>query len=174
MGKAVTDSVITGSMPPHAIGNQPDVLRQILDPGTNLSLWQRPIQTAIARELSSLRAIDLPDLRCPTSSDSFSDDVDALLRQQGLDPFAFSNWSADLRWLANIYFRISGNRDIKLRLETTDKDGCRRFHVDRTRLRLLCTYRGPGTEWLADEQVDRLAQNTGAANEDMIRFGEPV
>lgn len=29
-------------------------------------------------------------------------------------------------------------------------DGCRRFHCDHVGLRLLCTYAGPGTEWLAD------------------------
>lgn len=38
---------------------------------------------------------------------------------------------------------------------------------------MLCTYRGPGTEWLPDAQVDRTAQSTGAPNEEIIRFGEP-
>jgi hypothetical protein len=56
---------------------------------------------------------------------------------------------------------------------TTDDDDCRRYHVDRTHLRLLCTYRGPGTEWLTNDQVERLAQASGAPNEEIIRFGEP-
>ena len=60
-----------------------------------------------------------------------------------------------------------------LRLKTTESDDCRRFHVDRTRLRLLCTYQGPGTEWLTDAQVDRAAQRSGAPNEDIVRFGHP-
>jgi len=34
-------------------------------------------------------------------------------------------------------------------------------------------YRGPGTEWLTDVQVDRVAQASGAPNECIIRFGEP-
>ena len=51
---------------------------------------------------------------------------------------------------------------------------CHRFHADRTRLRLLCTYRGPGTEWLTEAQVDRWALSNGSANEDIIRFGEPA
>ena len=154
-------------------GNQPQVLHQILDPDVQLGLWQRPAQAMITRELLSLKASDLPDMRCTTSSDSFDDDVDRLLEQQGLDPLAFSNWRSDLRRLADIYFHLSGNSDVEMRLETTDEDGCTRFHVDNTQLRLLCTYQGPGTQWLTDEQVDRLAQSSGASNDDIVRFGEP-
>ena len=32
---------------------------------------------------------------------------------------------------------------------------CPRWHVDRVPLRMLCTYQGPGTEWLDDQGVDR-------------------
>lgn len=32
---------------------------------------------------------------------------------------------------------------------------CPRFHVDRIGIRMLVTYRGPGTGWLPDAQVDR-------------------
>ena len=173
MQQTATNPATIASTSPHTVGNQPDVLRQILDPGVNLSLWQRPAQTAITRELSNLQASHLPDVRYPTSLDSFDDDVCTLLQQQDLDPLAFSNWRIDLRRLADLYFSISDNRDVTMRLVTTDDDDCRRFHVDRTHLRLLCTYRGPGTEWLTDAQVDRLAQSTGAPNEDIIRFGEP-
>ncbi len=159
--------------PPHVTGDRPAELRQILNPGVNLCLWQRPVQPEVTRELSRLRASHLPDVRCRTSPASFDDDVSTLLTQQGLDPVAFKNWRADLRGLADLFFSVSGERDVVLRMETTDDDGCRRFHVDRTHLRLLCTYRGPGTEWLTNEQVDRHAQGNGAPNEHIIRFGEP-
>jgi hypothetical protein len=165
--------VSTPPTSPHNTGNQPDVLLQILDPGVNLCLWQRPAQEAVAQELSSLLASDLPDVRCSTSLDSFDDDVIRLLEQQGLDPLALSHWRTDLRRLADLYFKVSDDRDVTLRLVTTDEDDCRRYHVDRTNLRLLCTYRGLGTEWLSNEQVDRMAQASGAPNEKILRFGEP-
>ncbi len=158
---------------PHAVDNQPDVLHRILEPGVNLGLWQRPSQQAITRELAPLQASHLPDVRCRTSPASFDDDLRALLVQQGLDPSAFENWRIDLGRLAELFFRICEGRDVTLRLETTEDDGCRRFHVDRTHLRLLCTYRGPGTEWLTDAQVDRVAQASGAPNDSIIRVGEP-
>jgi hypothetical protein len=136
-------------------------------------LWQRPAQPAIARELASLRASDLPSLRRLTSQPSFDDDVRALLRQRDLDPSIFGNWRRDLGRLATMFFEISDGRDVTLRLEATDNDACRRFHVDRTHLRLLCTYRGPGTEWLTEAQVDRVAKANGAPNEDIVGCGEP-
>jgi len=157
----------------HSVGARPDVLQRILDPGVNLGLWQRPAQRAIARELAPLQAAHLPDVRCRTTSASFDDDLIHLLAQQGLDPADFDNWRADLRRLADLYFGVSEGRDVTLRLVTTAEDDCRRFHVDRTNLRLLCTYRGPGTEWLPDTQVDHAAQASGAPNADIIRFGEP-
>lgn len=47
-------------------------------------------------------------------------------------------------------------------------DECRLFHVDNYRLRLLCTYCGPGTEYLADDQVDRSRLGRGS-NDGVIR-----
>jgi hypothetical protein len=158
---------------PHAAGNQPNVLHRILDPGVNLSLWRRPAKAAITMELSELQAHQLPDVRCHTSPTSFDDDISALLQRQALDPSAFGNWRSDLRQLADLFFEITQGRDVTVRLETTATDGCQRFHVDQTHLRLLCTYRGPGTEWLPDAQVDRAAQANGAPNNGIIRFGRP-
>jgi hypothetical protein len=166
-----TSSTLSASA--HVAENQPSVLQQILDPGVNLSLWQRPIQQSITRELSSLKAADLPDVRCSTSLDSFESDVTILLQQQGLDPMVFTSWRKDLDQIAEHYFGVSDDRDVTLRLVTTDGDDCPRYYVDRTNLRLLCTYQGPGTEWLANDQVDRSAQGSGAPNEEILRFGEP-
>jgi hypothetical protein len=173
MQKNATNPVLIAPTAPHATGSQSDVLGRILDPGVNLGLWQRSPQTAIARELSTLQATHLPDVRCPTSPDSFDTDVIALMRKRGLDPLDFKNWRADLGRLADLYFSVSQDSPVTIRLVATENDDCRRFHVDRTHLRLLCTYRGPGTEWLTDAQVDRVAQSNGATNDGIIRFGEP-
>ncbi|MEW8257365.1 MAG: DUF1826 domain-containing protein, partial [Candidatus Thiodiazotropha taylori] len=91
---------------PHISGDQPGVLRDIVNPGVNLCLWQRPSQAAIVEELFALPALALPDVRCTTSLKSFDTDVNALLQQQDLDPSAFENWRIDLRRVAEHYFSI--------------------------------------------------------------------
>ncbi|MCG8068349.1 MAG: DUF1826 domain-containing protein, partial [Candidatus Thiodiazotropha taylori] len=71
---------------PHISGDQPGLLRNIVNPGVNLCLWQRPSQAAIVEELFTLPAYALPDVRCLTSLKSFDNDVCKLLQQQDLDP----------------------------------------------------------------------------------------
>ena len=156
----------------HAIGTDPTILRKVLQPEVNLSLWRRPVNEDIQSELAALCSSDLPDVRCSTSLQSFGTDVENLLRVHGLDPSELRNWCLDLEMVADHYFSICGRKTAMLRLETTMDDGCRRFHADRTRLRLLCTYQGPGTEWLSNEQVDRAAHRSGASNEEIVRFGD--
>ena len=85
----------------------------------------------------------------------------------------FASWRADLQRISRLYFPLTNGRKVTLRLETTDSDGCRRFHTDRTHLRLLSTYRGPGTEWLTDAQVDRDAHYGGGSNGEILCYGKP-
>lgn len=68
----------------------------------------------------------------------------------GRDDFA-----ADLDFLVGIYSDLLGCPAIGVRLEVLNRAMCPRFHVDHTGIRLLCTYRGPGTEWLEDRAADR-------------------
>lgn len=53
-------------------------------------------------------------------------------------------------------------------MEVLKRAMCPRFHVDRSGIRLLCTYRGSGTEWLRESDVDRTKlgfQSAGMSDE---------
>lgn len=76
--------------------------------------------------------------------------------------------------LLALFLGLVADRPVTLRLETLNNDGCPRFHIDRTYLRLLCTYRGPGTEWLANDQVNRAALGRGEPNETILLHGAPA
>jgi len=158
----------------HRIGDSPDTLDHMRDPGVDLCLWRRPHHRAIADELSVLDARALPDKRHATSAESFDKDVVKIMTAQQLDPTRFEHLRADLHVLCDLFSRVSQGPITRFRLMTTAKNDCTRFHVDRMNLRLMCSYQGPGTEWLADDQVDRSAQISGARNAGMIRYGEPA
>ena len=64
-------------------------------------------------------------------------------------------WLMDITHLVEIYGELLSYRQMRLRLEVVHRAMCPRFHVDRVSIRLLCTYRGPATEWLDDRFVDR-------------------
>ncbi len=57
--------------------------------------------------------------------------------------------------LADMLAELLDAESIGYRLEVVGKAMCPRLHVDRVGIRLLCTYRGPGTEWVEDAAVDR-------------------
>ena len=54
----------------------------------------------------------------------------------------------DFRRLAARFATLAASPVVQMRLEHVTDDACCRFHVDAVGLRLLCTYAGPGTEWM--------------------------
>lgn len=63
--------------------------------------------------------------------------------------------AADLAHLHQLFVDLIGCHATGLRYEVTDHAICPRFHVDRVGIRLLCTYRGPATEWIDEAWADR-------------------
>lgn len=61
----------------------------------------------------------------------------------------------DIRLLADVYGELLGAERLGLRLNVFAEDMCPRFHTDRILARLICTYSGPGTEYLDAADVDR-------------------
>lgn len=85
--------------------------------------------------------------------------------------FSLANWQdlpgrraleADITTLIEMYADLMDCAQVGVRLEVLTKAMCPRFHVDRTGIRLLCTYCGPGTDWLDDRYADRRFLGAGA------------
>ena len=137
--RAQTDRPKPHELTSHLIGDTPDILARISEPGVNICIWQRPSIDQINRELVSLTPRDLPDVRSHCTLNNFDAAVTGLMANQGLSPDLFKHWRGDLLNIARVYFPLTKGRRVTMRLETTDQDGCPRFHTDRTHLRLLCT-----------------------------------
>lgn len=71
--------------------------------------------------------------------------------------------AADIAWLVKLYRDLLGCPALGLRLEVLERAMCPGWHVDHTGIRLLCSYRGPGTEWLDDRGIDRRRLRTDSA-----------
>jgi hypothetical protein len=68
----------------------------------------------------------------------------------------------DIAFLVALYGDLLGCGHVALRLEVAGRPMCPRFHVDRTGIRLLCAWRGPGTEWLEEAGAERSKLGAGA------------
>lgn len=76
-------------------------------------------------------------------------------------------WRADLMTLLALARSLAPQAGLRVRIETKASNDCPAFHVDQVALRLLCTYRGAGTQWLPDhaDADDRCGQD----NNDRVR-----
>jgi hypothetical protein len=84
------------------------------------------------------------------------------LDEAALGPKWLAEWLAkDVIRLARLYREATRAGELRVRLETIADDACRLFHVDFVRFRLVTTYRGPGTQWIAPgQEADPLAENS--------------
>lgn len=126
-------------------------LTGIFEPECQVSLWHRPEPAGVAAYLQA--ALDAGRLGRGfrktlgiNEACDFPELPDLPGKQTLVD---------DLQLVAEVFSELLGCPGIGLRLEVLDKAMCPRFHVDRTGIRLLCTYRGPGTEWLPEHLADR-------------------
>ncbi len=77
--------------------------------------------------------------------------LDEAAARPGLDGAAAGVIRSDVcHWVSLAEAAAPGN-DYTLRIEHVSDDACRRFHKDRTDLRLITTYAGRGTQWIDTE-----------------------
>lgn len=132
-----------------SIGDDPLSLTQIFDPDIQLAQWRRPVDSRITDWLER-HANDLGSGFRQTLSPSQTPDLGGLPRGAGRDALA-----DDLTLLAEMLGELLDAPTIGLRLEVVHKAMCPRLHCDRVGIRMLCTYRALGTEWVEDHSVDR-------------------
>lgn len=132
-----------------AIADEPLGLTRIFDPDIQLAQWRRPAPTVIADWLAA-HADDLGSGLRQMLAPGQRPDLGRLPAGAGREALA-----ADIALLAEMLAELLDATNIGYRLEVVGKAMCPRLHVDRVGIRLLCTYRGPGTEWVEDAAVDR-------------------
>lgn len=137
------------------IGNRAACLGEILRDDVNLTVWKRAqnatwgdFVTNFCDQASNFeRFVSLdPGQSAATALPRWAHDID------GAKP-----WIADVNELIEMYQCLFEPEAIGLRIHVLANTMCPRFHVDRVPVRLLCTYRGPGTEWLPEPLVTRPA-----------------
>jgi hypothetical protein len=125
-----------------AVSADEAVLLEILRPEVALALWLRPEPAGWRRMTAPLLAAAPFHAAAEDAPGAAVDSVLAALGQPV--PVALA---ADMTRLASAFAAITGQDRVRLRLDGVTHDSCRRFHMDAIGLRLLCTYRGEGTQW---------------------------
>jgi hypothetical protein len=143
----------TGPRPPFArLGRGGRVLAAVRDPACVLALWQRTLAGSISDALDRLPCAALPAFDVVAAAPDLRRHAAMAIQNSRLVGTGLGRWLAcDIPRLCCRYVAITGIQRMHVRLAAIDHDACRYFHLDRVSYRLLCTYRGPGTQWVPPE-----------------------
>lgn len=164
--------------PRQLCGDDAEVLAEVLHDGINLAIWQRELNPELAGFAAALLARGTP-LADSLSIELGDDDGDepelSGLAGECAELPGYAAFVADVAWLVRAYACLLEARRVGVRLRVLDKAMCPRFHVDRVPLRLVTTYAGPGSQWLAEGDLPRhrLADPSCAPDEVAVRSMEP-
>lgn len=143
----------TLGMPLTVIGSQPNCLPEIFREDVNLVIWNRaptpPWQAFVDQFTNEAGELE----RFVTLSES--DSAAEALPKWALTLAGVNEWIRDVDELLAMYRCLFEPKRVGLRVHVIKGAMCPRFHVDRVPVRLLCTYRGNGTEWLPETAVRR-------------------
>ncbi len=149
-----------------AIGNCPTVLEQIQQDHVNIVIYERDVD-CLTSEILPLLDKNI-ELSASGDTDSIVNKLKFDLAYQKLGLQNLNMLIKDIELLLLHFKKISKCQSFRLLLATIDTDMCRRFHTDSNDLRMLCTYSGPGTLWLAEDNVNRQALNSCGANDCIV------
>jgi len=142
--RAISAEATTGVL---SVGDPADMAR-IRGEGIAALIWQRRPLAVFQHWIDGLAPAQLPRARVILRPDAARAIVQEACDSTGTPPGQErERLIDDIAALADIFAAITGAPWLRLRLDVVTGNACRRFHIDRVTMRLVCTYRGTGTQY---------------------------
>ncbi len=126
----------------------PERLAAIRARGCAAAIWRRPASPRFQNWIDGLAPGELPRLREVLRPDAVREAVTKVCDAQGTPNGSERHrFIDDLVSLSALFAAIMGAPFIRLRLDVVTNNACRKFHIDAVVARLICTYRGAGTQY---------------------------
>lgn len=152
---SIAQSVMSNAI----IGNCATKLHQIHNNEINIAIYDRDVSN-ISHEIETAlnQSIEI----------RVSGDIYKIVQTIENELKEFAKLKSDIISLLHLFKDITKANSFRVLLATVNTNMCRKFHTDINDLRLLCTYSGPGTLWLEDDNVNRKALDTCGDNECIV------
>lgn len=154
---------------------EPDALCAIHRPECAVAIWRRgPMPQGFQSWIDSIASDKLPSTRTIVRSDLVCDELLNACMASGVPTCSERDfWINDASALATIFAQIMQTRYLRLRLDVVRDNACRKFHVDALTARLLCTYRGTGTQYgIAGSEAEPREIHTAQTGEPIVLRGK--
>ncbi|MEM7528970.1 MAG: DUF1826 domain-containing protein [Pseudomonadota bacterium] len=130
------------------VADTQDGLTALLRPGCAAAIWRRQPDPAFQSWIDGLKPHALPQARMILRLEDLRRSVADLFDAQQLPESVHSAWLLDdIDRLAQRFIELVPAPFLRLRLNAVTTNSCRKFHIDRVTARLVCTYRGTGTQY---------------------------
>lgn len=140
-------------------GTEPAVLGDIYHEEINLAVWQRDHSSEFKEGVQSF-LLEHPTFKAQMTVTP--ETIASSLKRVFERTNGTAELEEDISELVDMYCYLFELKQAGLRLSVLDRAMCPRFHIDRVPCRLVTTYVGSATEWIAHEHVDR--SKLGAGN----------
>jgi len=131
-----------------AVADQPEDLKTFLQPGCAAAIWRRQPEPTFQKWIDTLDPSLLPQGRIVLRPSAVSSAVAALCDvAETPDCDERDHLIGDISALAEIFAGLTKAPYLRLRLQAVTTNACRKFHIDAITARLVCTYRGQGTQY---------------------------
>jgi hypothetical protein len=135
--------------------------------GLGLMIIDRATPPGIDLAIDALAIGSLPNFRLEGPVALVEGWLSTLSQLPGLLP-AQAWIVADVAAQARRFADVSGTTHVGLKLELVRDNACRKLHHDYVAHRLVCTYRGPGTQWLTREHEAPLGAEREVVPDDWL------
>ncbi|MBO6777154.1 MAG: DUF1826 domain-containing protein, partial [Marinibacterium sp.] len=130
------------------LANDPSALNVFLQPGCAAAIWQRQTPPDVQAWITALDPALLPKGRVVLPTAHVARVVQQICDMSGLPEGPERDWlQADIALLADTFADLMTTPYLRLRLDVVKTNACRKFHIDAVTARLVCTYRGIGTQY---------------------------
>lgn len=114
-----------------------------------IAIMPQRFEPVVAEALDAIPLSKLPQLTLEGPPHELAASLHAALDAAAIEPGWLALWLArNISFQIRLFGQLTRSPILRLRLDVVTDDGCPRFHTDNVRFRLLCTFRGAGTEWL--------------------------
>ena len=111
-------------------------------------VWRRHLAPCLQHWIDMLNPERLPRARVILRSEDVLDAVTQICEASGTpDCVQRAMLIEDTSTLARIFSNLVQSPYLRLRYDVVATDACRKFHIDTVKARIICTYRGPGTQY---------------------------
>lgn len=130
------------------IADDPAALSTFLQPGCAAAIWRRQTPPEVQFWLDRVDANALPRGRVIHRPQAVGETVQHLCDMANVPAGTERDWlQDDVVRLADVFSDLMSAKFLRLRLDVVTTNACRRFHIDAITARLVCTYRGTGTQY---------------------------